>query len=273
MLIARRTLGLFARVLPVLAAVLVLALVVAACGGDDDDARRRRRSGRLDGSAASDEPVTLSVGLFGTFGYKEAGLYDEYMELHPNVTIEETSIEFEQDYYQALQTHLAGGAGLSDIQGIEVARIAEVTQTQPDKWTDLNELGAGDLEDTFFPWKWQAASTTSDGAVLGLGTDTGPQAICYRSDLFEQAGPADRPRGARLACGRPGTTSSTSASSTWRTRPRDRRSSTAPSGLYNAIIGQSETQYYDEDGQPDLRLEPGRQGRLGHLPSRRARPG
>ena len=47
-------------------------------------------------------------------------------------TRQETSIEFEQDYYQALQTHLAGGAGLSDIQGIEVARIAEVTQTQAD---------------------------------------------------------------------------------------------------------------------------------------------
>src|SRR5262245_31614108 len=141
----RRTFRLFAFVLPVLTAAALFALVVAGCGGDDDDGDAQSAGST---AAASDEPVTLTLGLFGTFGYEEAGLYDEYMDLHPNVTIEETSIEFEQDYYQALQTHLAGGAGLSDIQGIEVARIAEVTQTQADKWVDLNELGADELEDT-----------------------------------------------------------------------------------------------------------------------------
>jgi cellobiose transport system substrate-binding protein len=236
-----RTFRLFA----LLAAALVFALVVAGCGGDDDD--DAQGSGSTTG-AASDEPVTLSVGLFGTFGYQEAGLYDEYMELHPNVTIEETSIEFEQDYYQALQTHLAGGAGLSDIQGIEVARIAEVTQTQADKWTDLNELGAGDLEDTFFPWKWEAA-TSPDGATIGLGTDTGPQAICYRRDLMEQAGlPADREELASMW-------------ETWEdfievgkqymeNAPKGSAFIDSASGLYNVIIGQSETQYYDEEGNP-----------------------
>jgi cellobiose transport system substrate-binding protein len=246
MLIARRTLGLLARMLPVLAAVLVLALAAAACGGDDDEAADEGGAAGSTEGAASDGPVTISVGLFGTFGYKEAGLYDEYMKLHPNVTIEETSIEFEQDYYQALQTHLAGGAGLSDVQGIEVARIAEVTQTQPDKWTDLNELGAGDLEDTFFPWKWGAA-TTADGAVLGLGTDTGPQAICYRTDLFEKAGlPTDRDELASMW-------------ETWddflnvgaqylKNAPDGAAFIDSPTGLYNAIIGQSELQYYDEDG-------------------------
>ena len=44
--------------------------------------RRRRRGVGADaagtGGSESAEPVTLSVGLFGTFGYKEAGLYDEY---------------------------------------------------------------------------------------------------------------------------------------------------------------------------------------------------
>jgi cellobiose transport system substrate-binding protein len=241
-----RTFRLFALV----TAAVVLALVVAGCGGDDDDAQ----SAGSTAAEASDEPVTLNVGLFGTFGYKEAGLYDEYMELHPNVTIEETSIEFEQDYYQALQTHLAGGAGLSDIQGIEVARIAEVTQTQPDKWVDLNELGAGDLEDTFFPWKW-AAATTSDGAVLGLGTDTGPQAICYRSDLMKQAGlPADREELASMW-------------ESWddfievgkqfmQNAPKGAAFIDSASGLYNVIIGQSATQYYDEAGEPIYESNP-----------------
>jgi cellobiose transport system substrate-binding protein len=231
-----------AHLVPLLAVVATLVLAALGCGGDDGGSEGTKTA------AASNEKVTLTVGLFGTFGYKEAGLYDEYMTLHPNVTIKETSIEFEQDYYQALQTHLAAGAGLSDIQGIEVARIAEVTQTQADKFVDLRDLGADDIESTFFPWKWEAA-TSPDGAVVGLGTDTGPLAICYRTDLFKQAGlPTDREELASM----------------WQTWPDflevgKQYAAKAPdnsafmdsaSGYYNAIIGQSETQYYDEDGNP-----------------------
>jgi cellobiose transport system substrate-binding protein len=230
----------WARLVPLLAVAGALVLATVGCGGDEST------SGSPENAAANNEKVTLTVGLFGTFGYKEAGLYDEYMQLHPNVTIKESSIEFEQDYYQALQTHLAAGAGLSDVQGIEVARIAEVTQTQADKFVDLRDLGADDLKDTFFPWKWDAA-TSADGAVVGLGTDTGPLAICYRTDLFKQAGlPTDRDKLASM----------------WQTwpdfievgkqyaanAPDDSAFMDSASGYYNAIIGQSETQYYDEDG-------------------------
>jgi|RhiMethySRZTD1v2_1073278.scaffolds.fasta_scaffold09010_3 cellobiose transport system substrate-binding protein len=232
----------WSRVIALLAIVASLVLAALGCGGDESV------SGGPETAAAGNEKVTLTVGLFGTFGYKEAGLYDEYMTLHPNITIKETSIEFEQDYYQALQTHLAGGAGLSDIQGIEVARIAEVTQTQADKFVDLRDLGADDLESTFFPWKWGAA-TSPDGAVVGLGTDTGPLAICYRTDLFKKAGlPTDRDELASM----------------WQTwpdfievgkqyaakAPDDSAFMDSASGYYNAIIGQSETQYYDADGNP-----------------------
>jgi cellobiose transport system substrate-binding protein len=239
------------RLIALLAAAFTFALVGAGCGGDDDD---DAQGGGTTSGAASDEPVTLSVGLFGTFGYQEAGLYDEYMSLNENVTIEETSIEFEQDYYQALQTKLAGGAGLADIQGIEVARIAEVTQTQADAWTDLREFGAEELEDTFFPWKW-AAATTPDGAIIGLGTDTGPQAICYRRDLMEQAGlPADREELASMW-------------ETWedfiavgkqfmQNAPKGSAFIDSASGLYNVIVGQSETQYYDGEGNPIYESNP-----------------
>lgn len=244
--IPARASRLLARVLPLLA-VAVAALLVAGCGGDDEEP-----AAAADGGGG--EEITLTLGLFGTFGYEEAGLYDEYMRLHPNITIEETSIEFEQDYYQALQTHLAGGSGLSDIQGIEVARIAEVTQTQADQWVDLNEFGADELADTFFPWKWEAAQS-ADGRTIGLGTDTGPQAICYRTDLFEEAGlPTDREElGSMWA--------------TWddfleigaqyvENAPEGSSFMDSPSGLYNAIIGQSETQYYDEDGNPIYESNP-----------------
>jgi len=228
--------------------VATIAAVVAAagCGSSSDSGGG--------GGSASNEKVTLTVGLFGTFGYKEAGLYDEYMKLHPNITIKESSVEQEQEYYQALQTHLAAGSGLDDIQGIEVGRIAEVVQTESDKFVNLNDMGAGGLKSTFFPWKWQAA-TTSGGATIGLGTDTGPLAICYRTDLFKKAGLPTEPEQVGQQW------------STWQgyldvgkqymqNAPAKTAFMDSASGMYNAIIGQSPTQYYDQSGNPIYETNP-----------------
>ncbi|MFD9358582.1 extracellular solute-binding protein [Streptomyces sp. NPDC060031] len=166
-----------------LGAVALAGVLLAACGGSGSDA------GSSDGAGGK---ITLTVDLFGAFGYQETGLYTEYERLHPNIKIKQTDTEDEQDYWKALQTRLAGGGGLSDVQGLEVGRIASVTQKQADKFVDLAEFGAGTLKEEFAAAKWSAA-TTKDGKVLGLGTDVGPEAMCFRSDLLKAAGlPTDR---------------------------------------------------------------------------------
>ncbi|WP_225850350.1 ABC transporter substrate-binding protein [Streptomyces sp. HPF1205] len=191
--------------------------------------------------------MTLTIDLFGTFGFKEAGLYADYERLHPNVTIKESSTENEADYWKALQTRLAGGGGLADIQGIEVGRIASVTQQQADKFTDLNTFGAASLKNEWSPAKWSAATTT-DGRTLGLGTDIGPEAICYRTDLFRQAGlPTDRDVLARrwatwdgyLELGRQ-YQAKAGAKSHWMD---------SVGSLYSLITGQQKERYYDASGK------------------------
>ncbi len=144
-------------------------------------------------SAAGAAPQTITIGLFGTFGFKEAGLYDAYMKLHPNITIKEDDVEQSSDYYKALQTHLAAGSGLDDIQAIEIGFVADVTANHADQFVDFNSLPEGaQLKSSFYPWKWAMAST-SDGKTVGLGTDAGPEAMCYRPDLLKAAGlPSDR---------------------------------------------------------------------------------
>jgi cellobiose transport system substrate-binding protein len=140
------------------------------------------------GAASDGQQITLTVGLFGSFGYKEAGLYDEYMKQHPNIKIVETSPQQETDYWNALETHLAGGSGLSDIQAIEVGRIASVTANQADAFVDLNTLpGGADVIKEFLPWK-EGLATTKDGNVLALGTDIGPLSMCYKPALLKAAG-------------------------------------------------------------------------------------
>jgi cellobiose transport system substrate-binding protein len=137
--------------------------------------------------------VTLNVGLFGTFGFKEAGLYDKYMKLHPNVTIVEHSVEQSADYYKALQTHLAANSGLDDVQGIEIGFVADVVANHADQFADFSKRpDAAKVKSTFYPWKYDEAAT-ADGRVIGLGTDAGPEAMCFRRDLFKKAGlPTDR---------------------------------------------------------------------------------
>lgn len=164
-----------------LGAVALAGALLAACGGSSD--------GAADSAGGK---VTLTVDLFGSFGYKEAGLYAEYEKLHPDVTIKQTDTEDEADYWKSLQTRLAGGGGLADVQGIEVGRIASVTQQQAGTFEDLRTYGADKLQNRFAEAKW-AAATGKDGQVLGLGTDVGPEAMCYRTDLFAEAGlPTDR---------------------------------------------------------------------------------
>ena len=219
----------------VLAAV---ALLATACS-----------SGKSTKSASSsNEPVTLQVNLFGTFGYKEAGLFDEYQRLHPNVKISFNSVEQEQNYYQALQTHLAAGSGLGDIQGIEVGRIAEVVQTRADKFVNFNDYGGAALKDNFFPWKWQEA-TTGDGRTIGLGTDVGPMAMAYRTDLFKQAGlPTNREQVAKLWPTWPDYVKT--GQSYMAKAPAKSAFMDSASGMFNAMVGAAPNQYYDQGGKP-----------------------
>jgi cellobiose transport system substrate-binding protein len=220
-----------------LSVLTAVALLATACSSGSDNK-----------SSNSNEPVTLQVNLFGTFGYKEAGLFDEYQQLHPNVKISYNSVEQEQNYYQALQTHLAAGSGLGDIQGIEVGRIAEVVQTRADKFVNFNDYGGATLKDNFYPWKWQEA-TTADGKTIGLGTDIGPMAMAYRVDLFKQAGLPSDPQA--VAALWPTWQDYVKTGQTYTGKaPKGSAFMDSASGMFNAMVGASPNQYYDQSGKP-----------------------
>lgn len=144
------------------------------------------------GSGSSNDKITLTVTVFGTFGYKEAGLYDAYTKAHPNITIKEQGTgQGLDDENNKLNQALAAGSGAGDVVALEEGTITQYKALAQD-FVDLNQFGAGSLKGNFLDWKWQEG-TTSDGKLLGLGTDVGSMAICYRTDMFAQAGlPTDR---------------------------------------------------------------------------------
>ncbi|MGY1858224.1 ABC transporter substrate-binding protein [Modestobacter sp. SYSU DS0290] len=224
----------------VFGAALAAALLTAGCGG----------SGGSSASAEDydpDAPVTLTVGTFGTMDFDNAGLYEEYMELHPNVTIKQNNVAQSAAYYKSLQTRLAANSGLDDIQALEIGFIADVVRNHSDAFVDWSqEENADELEGNFYDWKWGQAST-SDGATIALGTDTGPQAMCYRKDLFEQAGlPTEREEVGQLW---------TSWDDYLETARQYKSTAGAafvdsPASIFSSSVYQGDVAYNDEDGNP-----------------------
>ncbi len=171
------------------AAFLLASTLLAACGDDDG-------GGGGDGYQAGDE-VTLRVNLFGKFGYTEAGLYDQFEEDHPGVTITETAEGDLGTYNEQLIQRIAAGSGAGDVVAIEEGQVVNFLQS-PDKFVDLQEALDPDPSQ-WLPWKYEQATTADGSATIGLGTDVGGMAMCYRRDLFEQAGlPTDREEVAKL---------------------------------------------------------------------------
>ena len=215
---------------------LAVCLLASACSGTFSD-----------GDPAPGH-VTLTVDLFGSFGFEEAGLYDEYMKAHPGIVIKQSLTRQEGRYWQTLRTRLDAGSGLADIQGLAGDRLAGVVRRRADRFTDLRALGLGGAARQSSPWQG-AAATAADGRVLAAGTGSGPEAICYRGDLLRAAGlPARRDVLAAKW-------------STWdgyltlgrkyaaRATPGHAWTDSAES-LFTAEMGQRRVRYTDEHGKP-----------------------
>jgi cellobiose transport system substrate-binding protein len=168
------------------AALAAAGLLLTACSGGSDDAQA---AGGADGGSSSGEQITLNLWTFGNFGYDD--LIEEYEDENPNVRIETLIQEFDP-HHDALITSLAAGTGGPDIAAAEVAFIGAFTN-QADSFLNLLDYGADDLQDRYLDWKWEQATTLDGDATIGLPTDVGGLGICYRTDLFEEAGlPSDR---------------------------------------------------------------------------------
>ncbi|WP_026048335.1 extracellular solute-binding protein [Streptomyces sp. N1] len=223
------------RVVAAISAVSALGLLVGCSGGGEGTG-----GGRKDGK------VTISMGLYGVMGFKETGLLDKYMEENPDVVVEAEIAGDEQTYYTALQTHLAAGSGLKDIQGIEIGRAKELVDTQKDKFADLSGVKG---TDHFLPWK-QSQVTSGDGKVIGLGTDIGPMAVCYRKDKFEEAGlPTDRDEVAKLWEGDWAKYVAVGERFKEGVKGDKVAFMDSASGLFNAMIYGGPQQFYDKEGE------------------------
>jgi cellobiose transport system substrate-binding protein len=162
------------RGLRTVAAGLAATLAIAGCSG-----QKLEDSGTKSGT----DTITLKVNFWGDMGLDK--LKTEYEAAHPNIKIVLNSGEYNAQH-EDLQKKLVAGSGAPDISAIDEGFIVQF-RSQADKFVNLLDKGASDYESKYLPWKWKESLST-DGKQIGLGTDVGGLAMCYRTDLFKKAG-------------------------------------------------------------------------------------
>lgn len=211
----------------------VSALALAGCSGTADAGTE----------GSGDENITLTITTFGTFGYDE--LYEEYEDLHPNITIEATNIDTGGNARTDAFTKIAAGSGLSDIVAIEEGWLGAIMDVS-DVFVDLRDHGIEERKGDWVDWKYGQA-TDAEGRVIGYGTDIGPAGICYNGAAFEAAGlPSDRESVAELLDG------------DWANYFKVGQEYTDKTGkawydhsgfVWNAMVNQLDEGYYTADGE------------------------
>ncbi|GAA1675936.1 extracellular solute-binding protein [Glycomyces endophyticus] len=165
------------------AAAGALALSSAACSGGDDPE---------EAGTNADGQIVLTVSIFGNFGYTQAGLEAEYEAANPDidVVIEGDGVNFDTEYRPNLETALETGSGAGDVIGIDEQASPQLFNNS-EHWYDLT-ADYSDREADYTANTWGLGHTPDD-KLVGFGTDIGGMAMCYRSDLFAEAGlPTDR---------------------------------------------------------------------------------
>ena len=197
--------------------------------------------------------VTLKISFWGDFGFDE--VEDGFEEANPNIRIVLNSGDYNAQH-EDLQKKLVAGSGAADIAAIDEGFIVSF-RSQADKFVDLSSKGAGQYESKYLPWKWQN-SKSPDGKQIGLGTDVGGLAMCYRTDLFAAAGlPTKREDVSKLW---PDWASFINTGKTYVSKT-GKKFIDAGTNMFNPVLGQQPVGFYDQsealkmDGGPKVAFD------------------
>lgn len=163
---------------------LSMIVTMAACGSSTGS-----------GSRDSNGKTIIKVQTFNNYGYGKstaeragANLWAQYEKEHPNIKIEETVASSSDEARTAFNTAISSGSNAYDVYGVDISWMPSI-RAIAHKFVDL---GSYTKTNSWPDWV-RKGGESADGTLIGAGTDIGPTALCYRSDLFAAAGlPTDR---------------------------------------------------------------------------------
>ncbi|MBO4210115.1 ABC transporter substrate-binding protein [Micromonospora echinofusca] len=210
---------------------LVAGSMIAACSGKSTS-----------GDSEANGTITLKINFWGDFGLQD--LKARYEAEHPNIKIALNSGEYNAQH-EDLQKKLVAGSGAPDIAAIDEGFMVQF-RSQSDKFVNLLDKGAARYEEKYLPWKWKQSLSADGKTQIGLGTDVGGLAMCYRTDLFQAAGlPTERDQVSALW-------------PTWDkfievgqqyTAKTKKKFVDSGANLFNPVLGQQPVGFYDESDQ------------------------
>lgn len=112
-------------------------------------------------------------------------LAPEFERKNPGTRVNVVDIGYD-NAYDKITVGLKSGKGLPDVTMVEGPRMQSFLGTFPNGFYDLSSL-AGKYRGQYDPAAWRTA-TDDEGKVFALPWDSGPVALYYRRDFFEQAG-------------------------------------------------------------------------------------
>ncbi|MFD7449239.1 ABC transporter substrate-binding protein [Kitasatospora sp. NPDC059827] len=108
-----------------------------------------------------------------------------FEQAHPGSTVEVVDIGYD-NAYDKITVGLGAGSGLPDVLTVEGSRIPSYIGNFPNALVDLSSRAEG-LKSQYAEATWRTV-TDAKGRVLALPWDSGPCALFYRRDHFQQAG-------------------------------------------------------------------------------------
>ncbi|MEV7601880.1 sugar ABC transporter substrate-binding protein [Kitasatospora sp. NPDC089797] len=108
-----------------------------------------------------------------------------FEQAHPGTTVEVVDIGYD-NAYDKITVGLGAGSGLPDILTVEGGRLPTYLGNFPNGLVDLTSR-AESLKSQYAEATWRTV-TDAKGRVRGLPWDSGPCALFYRRDHFQQAG-------------------------------------------------------------------------------------
>ncbi|MFE6056003.1 ABC transporter substrate-binding protein [Kitasatospora sp. NPDC056446] len=165
-----------------LAGAALLATGATGCatgGGGSPDAKR------LTGSPGAALAGKVTVWSWDVAAKAMQRLGKTFQQAHPGTTVEVVDIGYD-NAYDKITVGLGAGSGLPDILTVEGHKLPSYIGNFPNALVDLTSR-AGSLKSQFPESSWHTV-TDAKGRVFALPWDSGPCALFYRRDQFQQAG-------------------------------------------------------------------------------------
>ena len=157
-----------------LTGAVAMLVSVAACGGSSND------GGSSDGGTTEItvwawEPTLTNV-------------VENFESENPDITVKLENVGTNTDQYTALDNALQAGSGAPDVAQIEYYAIPQYALNE--QLLDITDKTSG--YDSFYtPGTW--ASVQWNSKVYALPMDSGPMALFYNKEVFDQAGVTEPP--------------------------------------------------------------------------------